>query len=80
MPEIFFHICGWFGTLIILWAYFMVSAKKLNADGYAYPSMNLIGAVALGINVTYMHVWPALALEIVWGGIAIYALMRVGKK
>ena len=74
--ELFINICGWLGTLLIVVAYYFVSIKRLNIADREYQILNLAGAVALGINVFYKQAWPAFVLEIVWGGIAIYALSR----
>ncbi|MBI2055211.1 MAG: hypothetical protein HYT39_03930 [Candidatus Sungbacteria bacterium] len=39
--------------------------------------MNLIGAIGVGANVLYQQAWPALALQVIWGIIAIATLVRV---
>ena len=38
--------------------------------------MNLFGAVGVGVNVFYQQAWPALALQIIWGIIAISILIK----
>lgn len=70
------QILGWFGTGLIVLAYFLVSFKKIEPENKNYQLMNLIGSVALGVNVFYQKAWPALTLEIVWGVIAIVALIN----
>lgn len=61
---------------MFLVAYCLVTFKKIEVASRAYQLINLIGALALGINVFHQHAWPALALEIVWGAIAVAALAR----
>ena len=70
------QILGWFGTLLILFAYFLVSFKKIDVHSRQFQLMNLIGALTLGVHVYYQKSWPALFLEIVWGGIALIALCK----
>lgn len=67
---------GWTGTLLILIAYFLVSMKKLEATSPKYQVLNLVGALCLGLNVFYMKAWSAFALEVVWGLIALAALVK----
>ncbi len=74
--EMTAQISGWIGTVLIVSAYLLVSVKRMNASSRSYQWMNLVGAVALGVNVFHQQSWPALALEIVWGAIAIFALAR----
>ncbi len=75
--EVFIHISGWIGTVLIVWAYYLVSNQKLDPSGRKYQVMNLIGSIAVGINVFYLKVWAAVALEIVWSVIAIATLVKM---
>ena len=59
-------------------AYFLVSSKKLESHDRRYQLMNLFGAIGLGLNVFHQKAWPALAFEVMWVLIALYALMRKG--
>jgi hypothetical protein len=70
------QLLGWLGTLLILLAYFLVSFKKIDVNSRNFQLMNLIGALTLGVHVYYQKSWPALFLEIVWGGIALVSLLR----
>ncbi len=75
MP-VFFEMCGWAGMLLIVSAYAMVSFKKIKPTALSYPLMNLFGALGVGINVFYKQAWPAVALQVVWGAIGIYAIIK----
>lgn len=70
------QIVGWIGTFFIVLAYFLVSSKKVDGSNTYYQLINLFGAVGVGINVFYQQAWPALALQIIWGIIAITSLLR----
>lgn len=74
--EILSPILGWIGTTLIFLAYLLISLKKVDSANVTYQLMNLVGAAALGVNVYYQQAWSALALEFVWGGIAIFSLLR----
>ena len=42
-----------------------------------YQAMNFFGALGVGVNVFYQAAWPALALQVVWGIIAVIALVNI---
>lgn len=66
---------GWLGTMLIVGAYAANSWGRLKT-GLVYQALNLYGAVCVGANVWDKGAWPALALQITWGGIAIASLLR----
>ncbi len=74
--ELFATILGWFGMSLIILAYVLVSTKKLDGDSSTYQLINLVGACGVGVNVFFQHAWPALALEVVWGMIAVFILLK----
>ncbi len=71
------ELFGWLGTSLFVIAYYLVSCGKMKVDGRPYQLMNLVGAVAVGASVLPKHAWPAFALEVIWGGIALTALLRI---
>lgn len=73
---IIFEIIGWVGTALIVIAYFLVSTKKVDATNKYYQLMNLFGAIAISVNVFTKQAWPAFALQIVWGIIAVESLLK----
>ncbi|OGY16542.1 MAG: hypothetical protein A2785_03045 [Candidatus Chisholmbacteria bacterium RIFCSPHIGHO2_01_FULL_49_18] len=74
--ETFAQIMGWIGAFLVVLAYFLVSYKKVEGDSRIYQFMNLFGALGVGVNVFYQQAWPALAIQVVWGTIAIIALVK----
>lgn len=74
--EIFSQIIGWVGTILIVVAYFLNSTGKLSSNSNKYQLLNLLGAIGVGFNVFYQSAWPALALQVTWGIIAILSLKR----
>ncbi len=69
-------ILGWAGTALIVLAYYLISNNKLDASSPAYHILNIVGSIALGINVFIQKAWPAVALEVIWAGIAMAALIN----
>ncbi|MGO8856461.1 MAG: CBU_0592 family membrane protein [Steroidobacteraceae bacterium] len=63
-------------ALLILGAYGLLSFGKIEARSNVYQWMNLVGAVGFIINCAWNAAWPSVALNVVWVGIAIYALRR----
>ncbi len=74
--ETLIQTVGWVGTFLIVFAYFLVSYKKVDGSSKIYQAMNLLGAIGVGINVFHQQAWPAVALQVIWGIIAIVALAR----
>lgn len=78
--NIFIEAVGWVGTFLVVLAYFLVSSKKISASGRKYQLLNLLGAGAIAINVYHHRAWPSLALQLVWGLIAITSLLKARQK
>ena len=57
--ELLIDIIGWAGSVEVVLAYAMVSAKRLKADSWLYQLLNLTGAVFLIIN-TYCTYDPCI--------------------
>ncbi len=72
-----FQILGWTATSLFLLAYFLVSYNKISANSRCYQWMNFAGAIFMGISVFHNRAWPAVALELAWGTIALGALLKI---
>lgn len=77
MSNTLIQIIGWVGTILVVVAYILVSQKKLNSESRVYQLMNLFGAFFIGVNVWYQKAWPSLGLQVVWGGVAIFELIKM---
>lgn len=69
------EIIGWAGAGLILIAYLLLTAGKIGAHSFAYQSMNLVGAIGFVVNSGWNHAYPSAALNMVWAGIAAFALI-----
>jgi hypothetical protein len=73
------EIVGWAGAGLILLAYLLLSAGRLAARSVTYQGLNLVGAIAFVINSGWNGAIPSAALNVVWAGIAVFALVRMAK-
>lgn len=68
---------GWAAAVLILVAYVLLSLGKLEARGYIYQWMNVIGAAGFVINSGYNGAIPSAVLNVVWAGIGLFTLTVV---
>jgi hypothetical protein len=74
--QTFVSVAGWTAAGLILAAYGLLSFGKIQARSWIYQVMNIVGAAGFIINCAYNDAWPSVALNVVWLGIATYALRR----
>lgn len=74
--DILFNLIGLSGMALFLGAFLLLQQEKLRADDYPYLLMNLAGAVL--IMASLVHDWnlPAFLLEVAWGAISLYGLIK----
>ncbi len=70
------EVVGWVGAVIILVAYGLLSAGRLEARSTAYQLLNVIGAAGFVINSGSKGAFPSAVLNLIWIAIGIYALAR----
>ena len=74
--DLIIGVVGWTGTVFLLGAYALLTARKVAATGAAYQTMNLVGGLALMVNTAYYSAWPSAVLNLVWFGIGLVGLVR----
>lgn len=74
------NVIGWLGSAAVIVAYVMVSTNRLRGDSAAYQLLNLVGGVFLVINTIYWSAYPSTFVNLVWIGIALFAIARAKKK
>jgi len=72
----FVEIVGWLAAALILVAYGLLSAGKLDGKSAVYHWMNVIGAVGFVVNSGYNGAIPSAALNVIWIGIGVFGLVR----
>jgi len=75
--DLFMEVVGWIGALLILAAYGLLSAGKLDARSPAYQWLNVVGAVGFILNSGWNGAWPSAALNVIWVGIGLVALVKI---
>ena len=80
MLGIAIEVIGWIGAVLILAAYFLLSAGRLDAKSPVYQWLNVVGAAGFIANSGWNGAWPSAALNVVWVGIGVFALIRIAAR
>ena len=81
--KLVIEVVGWIGATLIISAYALLSAGRLQGDSRTYHLMNIFGAIGFVVNSGWNGAYPSAALNVVWIGIGGYALLarrRAGVK
>lgn len=73
----FIHVIGGIGTIMVLGAYFLVSSGRVQSASTSFQGLNLVGAVLLTFYAIDLAAWASVALNVVWGLIAVVAVLRI---
>lgn len=68
---------GWAAAATILAAYVLLSMGRLEARGYLYQWMNVVGAGGFIINSGYNGAIPSAVLNVIWAGMGLFTLWSV---
>jgi hypothetical protein len=71
------EIAGWYGTVAIVLAYFLVSFNALSAHGAIYQLLNLSGAAGIVAISVVKRVRQSIFLNLFWSVIALAALIKL---
>ena len=74
--RILIDVAGWAGMILIVGAYALLTAGKIQAGSKVYNLMNIAGAAGFIVNSGAKGAYPSAVLNVVWIGIGIYALVR----
>lgn len=69
-----FDAMGWLGGALIALAYVLVSTRRLVAEAPTFQSMNILGAVMVGLASLHQHAMPSAGLNLVWVLIGMQSL------
>jgi hypothetical protein len=72
-------VVGWVGAVLILVAYGLLSAGRVDGQSPLYQWMNVLGAAGFVVNGWWHRALPSTGLNIVWmliGGIALWRIAR----
>ncbi|MBI4004832.1 hypothetical protein HY358_01705 [Candidatus Roizmanbacteria bacterium] len=71
------ELVGWYGVVVILIAYFLVSFNFIEANTLSYQLMNLTGAMGILAVSWYKRVYQTVVTNTFWIAIAIIALLQI---
>lgn len=74
------NIIGYIGVALVLYAYYLSQAGKVNAHSYFYALINIIAALCLLVSLYYHPNRPSIVIEVVWLMLSIYGLVRVRRQ
>jgi len=77
--ALFINVIGWIGSAAVLLAYALISVKRVQGDSVVYQILNLVGSVCLLSNTIYWGAYPSSFVNIVWTGIALFALIGIAR-
>lgn len=75
-----YEMIGWLGALLFIFAYLFLALGWLSAEKGPYHAMNALGGVCLVINAVSLSDMPTIVVNAVWGGIALFALLKIVKQ
>ena len=73
----FLNAFGWYGTIVILLSYVLISANVVGANNFWYQMLNFTGGVGVTIISSHKKNYPLVALNAVWAVIAFIALIKI---
>jgi hypothetical protein len=79
LTVLLIEAAGWIGASLILGAYILLSAGKMQGNSPAYQWMNVIGAAGFILNSGYHGAIPSVAINVLWIAIGGFALWRIYK-
>ncbi|HUD03949.1 MAG TPA: hypothetical protein VMR73_00460, partial [Candidatus Paceibacterota bacterium] len=73
----FVNTFGWYGAIVTLLAYALISAGFFGANNVWYQALNFTGAIGLTSIAAYKKDYPLVVLNAVWAVIAFIFLIKI---
>ena len=78
--EMLINILGWIGSVMVLLAYGLNVAGRLQSSSLTYILLNLIGGIFLIIYSFYYSAFANTFINVVWAIVAVVALGKIISK
>jgi hypothetical protein len=75
VTEIVVNVVGWLGMGLLIGAYALVTAGRLQGTSLVFQLMNLLGGGLLMVNSAWYGAWPSAVLNMVWVVIGTVGLL-----
>ena len=77
MKRILIEGFGWYGVVVILLAYGLLSFGYLSAESLTYQLLNGTGALGIMIDALHAKNYQPAVLNIIWIAIAVIAIVKM---
>jgi hypothetical protein len=75
--RLLIDVLGILGAGVLIYAYAMLTMRRMAGDSLRYQLINLGGSVALMVNSAVHLAWPSALLNLIWCGIGALAVGRL---
>ena len=67
-------LIGYAGVFMVLVAYTLLQARRMDGNGVCYPLINLVGAILILISLLYKPNMPAIVMEAAWVVVSVIGI------
>ncbi len=71
------EILGWYGMVVILIGFILISFDYVNSHSLVYQILNCTGAAGIAINAYIKRDHPAMTLNVLFALVALVSLIRL---
>jgi len=75
--NLLYEIVGWYGTVAIILAYAGNSFNLFSSNSLLYQLLNFTGAIGIITISLHKKVFQSVALNVVWGLVAVVAIVGI---
>tara|TARA_B100001971_G_scaffold37960_1_gene32964 strand:- start:5634 stop:6065 length:432 start_codon:yes stop_codon:yes gene_type:complete len=75
--EMIIELCGWVGAILVLGAYFLISADKVKSDSISFQLLNVFGALTLIVYTYSREAYASVLVNSIWVLIGLKALTPI---
>jgi hypothetical protein len=76
LTHFLIEMSGWAGAVLILIAYLMLSAGKMDGRSRTYQILNVVGASGFILNSGYNGAIPSFTINVIWVGIGLFTMWQ----
>ena len=73
----FLETFGWYGAVVTLLAYALISEGFFGANNIWYQLLNFTGAIGLTVVASYKKDYPLIVLNAIWAIIALAMIVKI---
>lgn len=74
------ELLGWVGGIMGAVAYLMVSTRRIEADGFLFQGMNMVGCALLCFGAFQSGAFPNAVMNLAWIGFGVHALLSAQRR